>query len=101
VYYAILVTDLKLLPQSTDKAMQTLCMMKAVRTTGQWEKRTQLITTIREVFIMIEVKVWPDGSWVYEDDQLPEDFSNDYMFVVIPDSIDDVDKFILTSGWIR
>ena len=43
---------------------------------------------------MREVKVWPDGSWVYGDNQLPEDFSYDYMLVVIPDSIEDVDNFV-------
>jgi hypothetical protein len=68
--------------------------MKAVRTTGQWKKRTRLITTIREVSIMKEVKVWPDGSWVYGDDQLPENFSNDYMLVIVPDSVEDVDNFV-------
>jgi hypothetical protein len=43
---------------------------------------------------MREVKVWPDGSWVYGDDQLPEDFSDDYMLVIVPDSIEDVDNFV-------
>lgn len=43
---------------------------------------------------MVEVKVWPDGSWAYGDDQLPEDFSDDYMIVIVPDNIEDVDNFV-------
>ena len=50
---------------------------------------------------MREVKVWPDGSWVYGDNQLPEDFSDDYMLVIVPNSVEDVENFMTSVEWKR
>lgn len=43
---------------------------------------------------MVEVKVWPDGSWVYTDEPLEEDFSDDYMIIIVPDDVEDIDSFV-------
>lgn len=43
---------------------------------------------------MVEVKVWPDGSWVYIDEPWEEDFSDDYMIIIVPDEVEDIDSFV-------
>ena len=40
---------------------------------------------------MISIRVWPDNSWMFEDDalrELPEDYSDDFMSVDVPDDFD-------------
>ena len=53
---------------------------------------------------MYDVKIWPDGSWVGEDDwdTIAEDYSDDYFILTIPDDIvadsdEAMEQFILKA----